>query len=51
MGAWYESLESQLKWEHYCELMKIVQPSAEDWRNLTVVPSEPPTAKPIASNN
>lgn len=37
MSIWYESLESQLKWQHYTELMKIVQPSAEDWRMLGVV--------------
>lgn len=36
MGAWYESLESQLHWVHRCKLMKIVQPSPQDWRNLTI---------------
>ena len=37
MSFWYESLESQLKWEHYNKLIKIVQPSAEDLRNLIEV--------------
>lgn len=40
MGAWYESLESQLKWEFHCKLMKIVQPTPQDWRNLAI--TKPP---------
>jgi hypothetical protein len=34
---WYESLESQLRWEHYTNLIKIVQPSPDEWRSLTAL--------------
>lgn len=32
---WNESLESQLRWKHYCELVKIVQPTMKEFRDLT----------------
>jgi len=37
MSVWYTSLESQLRQGFYDNLIKIVQSSPEDWRNLTVV--------------
>lgn len=42
MGAWYESLESQLKWKHYNKLIKIVLPNSSDWKMLAIRPKFKP---------
>lgn len=51
MSDWYTSLEKQLKWEHYTELMKIVQPSAEDWRSLTIVRANTKPSRKLANKD